>query len=516
MYRGKDKGLKIMSKADRIRRAHAEEIARLQQKKKKTQTPGWVYGLIAGVIGAVATAVIVILALQVSGVTLRNTVSVVGTGDDDRMEIDNAVMCYYYMTNYSQYVNSYGSYLSYLGLDTSDSLKTQEYYGGDGKTWFEYFADQTKTQVKELVITAMAAEKAGFSAEDKVNAYIDSAIENIQGYAKKNGYSLKKYITLCYGTGVSESDLREALKLYYTAQAFYDHLNESYNYTDAEIDAYFAENAKDYQYFNLLSYTFKAEYESSATTKEKETALAEAKKTAEGLLACKTPEEYKAWVKKYLQDQDKSDSDIETALEDLVSEDLLYNENYGYSKWIYEDGRKLNDATLIVDEDGYTCTVYMVTKLPARYEYNTVNVHHILFSKDVYGSDDKAKAKAEEVLAAFKTDATVANFEKLAKEFTEDTGSVLVGGAYENVTKDYMVDEFDAWIFAENRVAGDCEIVKTSYGYHIIYFDGVSDPAWKAAVISSMKSDDYSEAYEGFEKIFTVEFDDRKLSKLPF
>ncbi len=505
-----------MSKADRIRRAHAEEIARLQQKKKKTQTPGWVYGLIAGVIGAVAAVVIVILALQVTGVTLRNTVSVVGSGDDDRMEIDNAVMCYYYMTNYSQYVNTYSSYLSYLGLDTSDSLKSQEYYGGDGKTWFEYFADQTKTQVEELVITAMAAEKAGFNAEDKVNEYIDAAIENMQSYADKNGYSLKKYITLCYGTGVREGDLREALKLYYTAQAFYEHLNESYNYTDAEIDAYFAENAKDFQYFDLLAYTFKAEYKTDATTKEKEAALETAKKTAEGLLACKTPEEYKAWVEKYLKDQGKKDSDIETALEDLVSKDLLYNESYEYSKWIYEAGRALNDATLVVDKDGYTCTVYMVTKLPARYEYNTVNVRHILFTKEVHGSDDKAKAKAEEVLNAFKKDATVENFEKLVTEYSEDTGSLLTGGAYENVTQGYMVEEFNDWIFAEGRQTGDCEIVKTDYGYHIIYFDAVSDPAWKVAAVSAMKTDDYTEAYEGFEEIFTVEFDDRKLSKLPF
>ena len=362
----------------------------------------------------------------------------------------------------------------------------------------------------------MAAKQAGFSAEDKVNEYIDSAIENMQSYADKNGCSLKKYITLCYGTGVRESDLREALNLYYTAQAFYEHLNESYNYTDAEIDAYFAENAKDYQYFDLLSYTFSAEYETDATTKEKETALETAKKTAEGLLACKTPEAYKAWVEKYLKDQETSDSDIETALEDIVSEDLLYNESYDYSDWVYETGRKLNDSTLIVDEDGYTCTVYMVTKLPARYEYNTVNVRHILFTEDVYGSDDKAKAKAEEILAAFEKDATVANFEKLVKEYSEDTGSLLTGGAYENITKGYMVEEFNDWIFAEGRQTGDCEIVKTDYGYHIIYFDAVSDPAWKVAVVSSMKTDDYTEAYESFEEIFTVEFDDRKLSKLPF
>ena len=167
-----------MSKADRIRRAHAEEIARLQQ-KKKSRTPGWVYGLIAGVIGAVAAVVIVILALQVSGTTLRNTVSVVGSGDDDRMEIDNAVMCYYYMTNYSQYVNTYSSYLSYLGLDTSDSLKTQEYYGGDGKTWFEYFAEAAEKDVCNYLACCEEARLNGMKLEKEDKEFIKDQLDTL-------------------------------------------------------------------------------------------------------------------------------------------------------------------------------------------------------------------------------------------------------------------------------------------------------------------------------------------------
>lgn len=505
-----------MSKADRIRRAHAEEIARLQQKKQSKKTPGWVYGLIIGVVGAIAAVVIVVLALQLTGTTLRNTISVVGSSDDDRVEIDNAVMCYFFMNNYSNYVNQYGSYLSYLGLDTSDSLKEQEYYGAEDTTWYDYFAGLAKTQVEELIITAMAAKDAGYEAEDEINSRIEKSMENIKGYADKNGYSLQKYISLCYGTGVKESDLRNALKLHYTAQTFYEHLYEGYKYTDAEIDAYFEKNAKDFMYFDTLSYTFTATYDKDATTTEKNKALADIKAEAEKLLATKDEAAFKAWVEQYLKAQEKKDTEIATALDGLANKDSKYNKDNAAAVWVYEDGRQLNDTTLIVDEKAYTCTVYMVTKLPARYEYNTVDARHILFTKDTWGSNEKAKAKAEEVFAAFQKDPTAENFAKLVKEYSEDTGSVENGGLYENITKDYMVEEFDAWIFDAARKAGDCEIVKTDYGYHIMFFEGVSDPAWKISVETAMKNEAYTAAYDEFKKEIKVTVDDKKLGKLPF
>ena len=127
-----------------------------------------------------------------------------------------------------------------------------------------------------------------------------------------------------------------------------------------------------------------------------------------------------------------------------------------------------------------------------------------------------AKAKAEEVFAAFQKDPTAENFAKLVKEYSEDTGSVENGGLYENITKDYMVEEFDAWIFDAARKNGDCEIVKTDYGYHIMFFEGVSDPAWKISVETAMKNEAYTAAYDEFKKEIKVTVDDKKLGKLPF
>ena len=48
-----------------------------------------------------------------------------------------------------------------------------------------------------------------------------------------------------------------------------------------------------------------------------------------------------------------------------------------------------------------------------------------------------------------------------------------------------MVPEFDAWCFDETRKAGDYGIVRTTYGYHIMYFVG-SDPAWYLTAESDM------------------------------
>lgn len=41
-----------------------------------------------------------------------------------------------------------------------------------------------------------------------------------------------------------------------------------------------------------------------------------------------------------------------------------------------------------------------------------------------------------------------------------------------------MVPEFDAWCFDEKRVPGHNGIVKTTYGYHLMYFVK-STPIWE-------------------------------------
>lgn len=69
------------------------------------------------------------------------------------------------------------------------------------------------------------------------------------------------------------------------------------------------------------------------------------------------------------------------------------------------------------------------------------------------------------------------SFAQLAGEYTQDPGSMYSGGLYANVSEGEMVDEFNDWIFAEDRQYGDTALVKTSYGYHVMFFCGTT-PAW--------------------------------------
>lgn len=114
---------------------------------------------------------------------------------------------------------------------------------------------------------------------------------------------------------------------------------------------------------------------------------------------------------------------------------------------------------------------------------DVVDVRHILIMPEGGTTDESgattyseeeweaARAEAQELLDQWKSgEATEESFSKLANEHTEDTGSQTTGGLYTGVTEGQMVTEFNDWIFDETRQMGDTELVKTTYGYHIMYF----------------------------------------------
>ena len=87
----------------------------------------------------------------------------------------------------------------------------------------------------------------------------------------------------------------------------------------------------------------------------------------------------------------------------------------------------------------------------------------------------EAQAILDEWLAG---DATEDSFAALATEKTEDPGSQATGGLYQRVYEGQMVQAFNDWCFDESRQTGDYGLVKTEYGYHVMYFVD-SQPQWK-------------------------------------
>lgn len=92
-----------------------------------------------------------------------------------------------------------------------------------------------------------------------------------------------------------------------------------------------------------------------------------------------------------------------------------------------------------------------------------------------------AQAVLDEWLAGDKTEDS---FAELANTYTADgndadSDGVPDGGLYTQVTEGMMVEEFNDWCFDEARVSGDYDLVKTKYGWHVMYFVN-SYPIWES------------------------------------
>lgn len=85
-----------------------------------------------------------------------------------------------------------------------------------------------------------------------------------------------------------------------------------------------------------------------------------------------------------------------------------------------------------------------------------------------------AQAILDEYLAG---ELTEERFAQLANTYSEDPGSKTNGGLYENIYVGQMVKPFEEWCFDTTRAAGDTGLVRTSYGYHVMYYVGYSE-AW--------------------------------------
>ena len=174
-------------------------------------------------------------------------------------------------------------------------------------------------------------------------------------------------------------------------------------------------------------------------------------------------------------------------LEDYVYFMELYYKANGYYAQIaqgFEPTDEQLDDYFEEHAEGYAASgITKDTKL--------VNVRHILvypegadgtnlatqeFSEEAWAASEK---KAQEILDQFLAgDKTEESFAALANEYSEDPGSNTNGGLYENVSEGEMVAAFNDWCFDAARQVGDTGIVKTNYGYHVMYFSG-SQTTWQ-------------------------------------
>ena len=367
----------------------------------------------------------------------------------------------------SVYGDSYAVQLkSVLGLDISMPLKDQMLMD-NSSSYLEYFLSQTKSEARTLLLLCEWAtenemaltEKDKASIEDGVQSYIDAAEQNKCTVAELLGDPMNI---------ITADTLRAYNEKNYLAIMAASDIVNSYEFSDEQIDEEFNENPKEHAVVDYLVYNFEKSDSVSAET---------AKKSAEELAAVKSAEDFLSYAENYYNNVLNAGKTSFTPFnaENLEKNNIGFYEDVEYLEWMF-DGAKEGECYMVSDDINSVYNVYCLVSAPGENEYYLKNVRHILFKSTSFDSSDECKAEAERVYELFKENPTEEYFAELANEYSEDRSSSDTektdGGLYENVGYNQMVSEFEDWSFDETRAPGDTGIIRTSYGYHIMYFSG--------------------------------------------
>lgn len=366
-------------------------------------------------------------------------------------EIQKAEFDYYYYSSLNSFASTYGSYLSYFGLDTSKPLDQQQY--SDTMTWDDYFQQQAVNQLKNVYALTDEANEKGF--EYDASSDYDDMVSSIQSYAQQQGVSADEYCKSVFGSDATLEGIKPYVEMSGLASAYYNDVQDNIEVTDDEINTYYDENKDNYDSVDYRVCKIEAdmpEEETEAETEAQtetvaesssETAVTESQtetesetmSAEESEAAAKAEEEAKAAAMaeaKAKADDMLSKSTDEASFEkvygDYATDASTDSLNTGKKKssisptdvanWLFDADRQAGDTTVIEDTAN---NAYYVVYFKDRYldHTKTVDVRHILISADT-ASTDTAETAETETAAAGETETAETESAEAQEQAKED------------------------------------------------------------------------------------------------
>lgn len=450
-----------------------------------------------------------------------NPASVVATVDGQKISIG---MYDYYYASIVSYYEQYASY-GYYSLDTTKDYSKQYTTDDDGNkiSWQKFFETEALKEVEQITTYYSKALEEGVTLTSAQKKTIDKQISTLKDSASQNDVSLDQYIKANFGTYCSEDTIRIMLEQYYLSANYKGKFKCETKVTDNDVDKYYNDHKNDYK--KIEFYYIASPYDATDDNSKNESI-----KTAEKIMAkmkdkksviALVPEVYSSYIDSQVKSSMEQDS---TLTEKKAREEAIksYESNVvttvsgsdspfddKMNTWFFSDDTKVGSKKYYIDESaGYIYIVLKTSKASVE-EDETYTVRHILVapesgnnsssstSEKTEYTDEQwaaAKKKADNILAKFnKTDKSEYEFAKLAEQYSTDSASTSsgsndsFGGLYESVTLGQMVPDFEKWSIDDSRKYGDTGIVKSDYGYHIMFF--INDcPEYQSKIIAQIKS----------------------------
>ena len=492
------------------RRKHQEEEA-------KAHRSSMLYG---AVIAIVAVAAVFILIWN-SGMIQRNATAATINGE----KYTTAELQYYYNSTANNIMNQYYSTVGMPPFDFRQSLKDQMFNEEENKTWHDYVMEQALENMTADRALFDKAQAEGFQLTEQTKQDKENLVKDLDSAWAAQGYSSRdQFIHANYGPYMTYEKFLELVDLRALAgdyaAAFAQEL-QAKEYTDADIQGFYKENADKLDSFTISQVIFQAKVDTvdengekiEMSEEEQKSALEEAKAVAKA-----DAEEFKARL--------ESGEELEALVREFDAKIMNSNlhqvrtgasVNSAYIDWAYDSARQFGDVTL-AEFDGGSTFNYYVAQFDNRFldQTKTANVRHALIAAEAEeGKDptqeqyDAAKVKAEELLAQWQAGpATEDSFAEMASKNSADAGSAANGGLMTGVSKNSgYIPGFEDWCMDPARKPGDTGLVQNTgsatKGWHIMYYVADGEPVWKQITLNGLMDKEFTAwedaATEGYE-----------------
>ena len=455
-----------------------------------------------------------------------NPASVVASVDGQKVSIG---MYDYYYASMVSYYEQYASY-GYFDLDTTKDYSKQYTTNDDGKkvSWQKFFEDEALHEVEQITVYYSKAVEDGVTLTSAQEKTIETQIKTLKDSASQNNLSLDQYIKSNFGAYCSEETIRLMLTQYYMGANYKGKYKAETKVNDKQVKKYYDDHKSDYEkikfYYIALPYDSTDDDTKADSVKKAEEIMAKMK-DKKSVLAL-VPDVYSSYIESDAKSAMENDSTLteEKAKEEAVK---TYESNVvatvsgsespfddEMNTWLFSDDTKVGSKKYYIDADNGYIYIVLKTEKASLENDETYTVRHILIqpesddaSSSSASSTEKkftdaqwkaAKKKTDKIVAEFnKSDKSEYSFAKLAEQYSTDTASTSsgssdsFGGLYEGTVLGQMVDEFENWATDDSRKYGDVDIVKSDYGYHIMFF--INDcPEYESKIITQIKNDNLS------------------------
>jgi hypothetical protein len=327
-------------------------------------------------------------------------------------ELTNGLLQVFYWMDVYEYLENYGYYAVYYGLDHTQPLDEQT-CKENGGTWQQFFLEKAILNWHSYQALAMKAKAEGVPLGEDFQSDLDNLRASLTDAVMESDYTgIDDLIQADMGAGCDYDDYYRYMDTYYRGYSYLEQKLDTFSITDDMIENYYEEHTDEL--------------------------------TEEGI--------------------SKDSGNVMDVRHILIA---------------VEGGTE--------DEDGET--VYS----DAEWEVCRGEAQKVL----------------DEWLAG---DATEETFAALAYEHSEDTGSNENGGLYQNLDAESgFVPEFIDWYMDESRKPGDYGLIRTDYGYHVMYFVE-SEEQWLRTCRKGVLTEKTSELLREAREQYPMEVEYKKIA----